>query len=702
LQKITCIFEPTILGINQANGYLRIKRFFSYFLTKTRIKMKRIILFLALIVCFATTISAQWQPTTGIYGGNVYCSAANNSNIFIGTRSGVYLSTNNGATWAFASNGLPYTKVYALAIDGINIYASVEFKGVYRSTNNGQTWVAVNTGLSDLYVTSFAISGNKIYVGTYTGVFYTTNNGNNWDKTTDVGSSYISSVNTNGSNVFAGTTNGVYISNDNGNSWIFKRMVTINNDRVQVLASNGNKIVAGTSNNVFLSTDNGQNWTKIGLNEFIYSLAIRDNTLFVGTFDGVKTTSDNGVSWRSPNDGLTRKIVYTMTLIGSNIMVGTAGSVYFSTIDGNLWTEKNNGFAEIDVSAFATFGNDVFATTIGGNIYVSQNNQNTWVQKPNFNSENRTIFSITAIPPLLFVAEPSHFWVSNDNGDNWTISNTIQNVFELANKDGVLFAAGGSFLKSNDNGVTWIRMTDLGSFFPSKIRAVGNKMYAINYSNLNYKVHVSSDNGNTWTNIHTGIDYANTSCVTAVDTNVLIGTPQGVLLSRNNRFAWTSVNTGLSNVVIADLAVNGNTIYTATYDGGIFMSNNLGGNWVAANDGLPVKYTTKLFVAGNYLYAVTPKGVFKRPLSELVVGTNDNQDINTVSLSPNPASNQLTINASNALLGRRYSMTNILGEIMQSGILTDNLTVLSVHHLANGVYFLLFNGLSKSIKFVKE
>ena len=50
--------------------------------------------------------------------------------------------------------------------------------GVYFYTNNGQNWS--KTSLNNQTVTCFAFSGNYIFAGTYGDVYLSTNNGQNW------------------------------------------------------------------------------------------------------------------------------------------------------------------------------------------------------------------------------------------------------------------------------------------------------------------------------------------------------------------------------------------------------------------------------------------------------------------------------------------------------------------------------------------
>jgi hypothetical protein len=101
------------------------------------------------------------------------------SNTFAGTwEEGVFLSTNNGASWTGVDSGFTEKHVTCLAIsasgagqglpkgsstdstNGANIFAGTEGRGVFLSTNNGTNWSPVNTGVAAVKVSAFVVSSN--------------------------------------------------------------------------------------------------------------------------------------------------------------------------------------------------------------------------------------------------------------------------------------------------------------------------------------------------------------------------------------------------------------------------------------------------------------------------------------------------------------------------------------------------------------
>lgn len=99
----------------------------------------------------------------------------NGENIFVGlANSGIYLSTNNGKSWASDTTGLGLSSmggsINALAINGNKIFAGIVGNGnnIYLSTNNGTSWLPVNTGLhTNTPINCIAFDKNYIYIGGY-------------------------------------------------------------------------------------------------------------------------------------------------------------------------------------------------------------------------------------------------------------------------------------------------------------------------------------------------------------------------------------------------------------------------------------------------------------------------------------------------------------------------------------------------------
>jgi len=131
---------------------------------------------------------------------------------FFNSTGGIFLSTTEGSNWNVDDNGLPSGSVpRALASIGPVVFAGTYNSGVFRSTDNGATWSAANTDLGDTDIISFAVSGSNIFAGTNSnGIFLSSNGGQSWSNVSTglTSSSEILCLQVSGPYLFAGVTGG--------------------------------------------------------------------------------------------------------------------------------------------------------------------------------------------------------------------------------------------------------------------------------------------------------------------------------------------------------------------------------------------------------------------------------------------------------------------------------------------------------------
>ncbi|MFZ4592485.1 MAG: T9SS type A sorting domain-containing protein, partial [Ignavibacteria bacterium] len=212
---------------------------------------------------------------------------------------GVYKSTNGGYNWV--STALNYHIIYSLATLGDYLFAGsntaqpIYWGLVHISTNHGANWSG--SGLANQDVYSLATFGNILYAGADQGVYVSSNNGNTFTKTLNVGTISLAAFE---NKVFAGTSNnGIFYSSNYGANWIWTSM---NYNRVLSLAINGNYVFAGTlDSGLYISSNNGGVWVKsnqgFNLNPTVSSLLIINNLMYAGTW--------NNFIWRRPLSELT-------------------------------------------------------------------------------------------------------------------------------------------------------------------------------------------------------------------------------------------------------------------------------------------------------------------------------------------------------------------------------------------------------------
>jgi photosystem II stability/assembly factor-like uncharacterized protein len=289
---------------------------------------------LQFIIFYNNILEAQWVQTSSLdTSATVSWLSVNGTNIFAGTYSGIYISTNDGKTWAQINNGLTSISISSLAFIGNYIFAGTRDSGIFISTNEGQKWTQANNGLTNYLeheVISLTVSGLNIFAFTGGGLLRSTNNGISW---TNLGFNLlpinITALAISGNNnIFVGNVDGIYRSTDNGMDWnlMYNTGEVVG---VPFLAANENNVFA-VAWDVMISTDNGTNWKSLGNIPQVYYMGFNGVNIFAATHPLAGClfySSNNGTNWTQINDGLPSNLfVYSILVIGTDVLAGTAGA----------------------------------------------------------------------------------------------------------------------------------------------------------------------------------------------------------------------------------------------------------------------------------------------------------------------------------------------------------------------------------------
>jgi hypothetical protein len=207
-----------------------------------------------------------------------------NSMIHAGDVNGrVATSGNGGASWTWATLGTggPNLEPQALAVDPRFpwvVYAATFAQGVYKSSDWGASFVAASNGLATLDMRSLAInSGGILYAGTVdnvtagTGGLYVSSNGaGSWSRS--FAGYYVGGVAVAHSNqnvlyiaVYQNGAGGAWKSTNGGASWA---QTALSGTQMHALAVDplnpSNVVVADYQRGLTISRDGGASWTLAG------------------------------------------------------------------------------------------------------------------------------------------------------------------------------------------------------------------------------------------------------------------------------------------------------------------------------------------------------------------------------------------------------------------------------------------------------
>ena len=336
----------------------------------------------------------SWTPIMrDKYIGEVIVSPYSEEVIFAGgAGSGLFISTDGGATWSERNSGLggAYTSLTIHPFDSTALFAE-EGNNIYRSTNAGQSWdlltdqgseLAFDADKKTMYILADMILKSKDDGKTWqrlmktnqrissfvahpqlpnmiiaihdSGFSISYNGGQNWDESNNVAWSHETDkiIGTIFTSLFpdkAGTQFYILINSEtmgmilhlDGSTGIQQvcklpdNLITINLLAIDPRDSS-RLIISSPGNGLFTSRDGCQSWlpSNIGLGSlFVNTLAIdpnNPNTIYAGTDGGAYISTDGGQTWNQINDGLLgATVVYSIVVDkDSNVYAATPYGIF--------------------------------------------------------------------------------------------------------------------------------------------------------------------------------------------------------------------------------------------------------------------------------------------------------------------------------------------------------------------------------------
>jgi len=326
---------------------------------KPNIKIKRIVLYVTVLVAFVVSFSVDAvNPNDSIPLSNSWTQTN-----WTGNNSYFSLSSSND-------------KVFARTWDSFN------GGRMFLTTNDGTNWTQIRSTDNNSDILSIVQLDSKMLAGTWNGLYQSTDDGTTWNAFTptgmpaDIAIWSIVMINT---KLYAGTEGAIYTSADNGTTWTSISSGITANARITSIVASGDNLFAGSaSNGVFKLTNNGTSWTSINTNltdTHISQLVVLDTMLLAVTQTGVFIFDTSGTSWAADASGL--KKVNGLVAANDQVFAGTDGNgSYFLDDNGVTWNTFNMGMpANTRIWSLAINNDGIFAGTSSGIWFISSSNE---------------------------------------------------------------------------------------------------------------------------------------------------------------------------------------------------------------------------------------------------------------------------------------------------------------------------------------
>ncbi|HFA51048.1 MAG TPA: T9SS type A sorting domain-containing protein [Bacteroidetes bacterium] len=594
-------------------------------------------------------LHAQWTQTNGPEGGLVFDLAELNGRIFYCSKSGVYISDDNGATWYLKSNSLLSYEVRKIRTYENKIYVAARKNGfedhLYRSDDLGETWVKISD-FDFSVVFSIIIHENTILVSSFgsingfttSWVYRSSDSGLTWTDVTSgfpIGNSHqCRDFHFDNGAFYAGNSFGIFKSTNDGLTWT--GLLQNADYEILELDVSGDTILAADFNHeVLLSTDGGSNWQTISLlaNPSTYQtkdVMIRDGSFYAVSDFRIFRSVDVGETWEAlPVDGVKGHFVKNNNWIyaSSNI---AGGGVWKSNDNGNTWeTPSISGLIASSVSDMTALGNYIFARGGFAHITASGDGGQSWHDKSNGLEWPTSIGVIEAHKGKIYAGDTWDIFTYNPANDHWDLltDNQFIGAEDFESTEEYLFAGGYNDLhRSPDEGDTWEKLPN----FPLSngfISHMNGTLFTGGYPGFVYS---STDMGETWEtrkDFQAEIGNVSVTNIHPVGTELFATLSyEGLFRSSDGGYTWTEIEgpyagSQYPNTWVRDIRVMtsiGNVLIIGVDELGLFMSYDFGATWIPINQGLWHPEPNDLIVGNDgYLYLSTNgAGIWRRRLDD--------------------------------------------------------------------------------------
>ncbi len=592
----------------------------------------------ALVALFAVpaTISASWLAT-GPFGGDADIVRAiphAKGRVVAAAHNGLIFTSDNGAaSW----KNLPFPAQFSGVLHALEIdpnspntwYAGVEseigrISGVYKTTDAGATWAQLpgTAGIGVWSLALFPADTSVVAAGTSTGVFISHDAGATWKHITQDGDTEIRPVvslafhPTESKILYAGTTHLPWRTMDGGASWESIHTGMIDDSDVfsiQVDAKNPSHVMASACSGVYNSMDGGSRWSHLETppgafrTHFVAIDPRHDGVVFAGTTDGLLKSVNGGHAWRKVSPYSVHSLAFDPGLDGRVFFAATSGAfpggLLVSNDEGSTLRESNTGFTNrsfttLSGSGLALYSSSVYEAGSGG-AYRTENLAARW-DKAAVPAGDQLV-QMTAAPDdpkRLYAAGYHGISESKDGGLHWTPrrmpdgATAVSALLPLSK--GVLLAATPSGVFRSADGSSWTKVSG-ESMQPGtlSLQRSGNAVAAL----TNSGAIASMDGGITWKSCGTtgvqgpwyglAFDMQSANVLNSANSTVaLAATPAGLFRSTNGCATWTAVHDGLDRQTVSLVLFHPTRPREAfaSQGGRVFVSTDGGQRWLPLDD----------------------------------------------------------------------------------------------------------------------
>ncbi|HLP20928.1 MAG TPA: T9SS type A sorting domain-containing protein [Chitinophagales bacterium] len=666
-----------------------------------------------LISCSYAT--AQWQITNG--PTTLYAESIEqvNSQLWAGTRGGVYVSADEGLTWQRNSDfdGMMVSDIlYNNHVLMVACLRKDNYPFIKTSFDNGITWSTSGQVICCVSYCPFMKLtglGNAVLLNDGPNHIISYDYGATWQQIVHPYTQFPTSIITDGKTILAKYLNNqgnrcvTFLSHNAGLNWNFiDSLSLVYGEYIQdstIILSRSHHNGFSWRTKLCRSANMGATWDTVYIipdSSIVFDIVKYGPKLYASGTGGYFSSADNGLHWQPdvmPKNNFQDKVVLANgDELGSHQPEGIALYNY----SNNTLTARTNGLYAQYIYALRSHNNTLWAST-EETVHKSTDGGDTW-QLANMPQTGITDFEFSG--DTIIGITDNYLVTSVDNGNTWNYS-VLYSFGSVPFKtieyeDGKLYQGADSIRLSLDLGASWqvlralpdtINPNTTQRKITGVIKLFEGRLYAVNE---NAMVFVYNENTQQWRqlfkappSIHNELYALNGALVMSGYNQLWVSYDEGV--------TWSEpAMQGLPPQSTPHNLTTTNGLWLGTCEEyGVYASSDSGNTWRPFYDGtcpFPASLRGGLTVLNNTLYAGADfRSVWKYNGAIAMPTAMGKTPAARVRVYPNPATDVLFIDFSEALSGT-VTLYNVNGATVKKEAVAGNRTSLKISDLANGIY----------------